>query len=91
MRPNSAFVTRTRRHEDRVNLLSIPNVTAGRSLIDTDATWPSAEVDDAHRLPQGVFDDERDGIHPTVAILGPLQTTNAVLSYPCRIRRTCTP
>jgi hypothetical protein len=27
-------------------------------------------------------------LQPTVAILGPLQTTNAVLSYPCRIRCT---
>ncbi|KAJ8581833.1 hypothetical protein M405DRAFT_831697 [Rhizopogon salebrosus TDB-379] len=73
------------------SLVSHSQVTAGSSLIDTDATWPSAEVEDARRLPQGVFDNARDGIHPTVAILGPLQTTNAVLSHPFRIRCTCTP
>ncbi|KAJ8587075.1 WD40 repeat-like protein [Rhizopogon salebrosus TDB-379] len=49
------------------HLLSIPNVAAGKSLIDANATRRPDQLEHARRLiPRGFFGDAQDGVHPSV-------------------------
>ncbi|KAJ8583332.1 hypothetical protein M405DRAFT_514649 [Rhizopogon salebrosus TDB-379] len=58
--PTPTAVLKSVGHED---LLSIPDVTVGESIMDIDATQHPAKREHSHRLPRGFFDDARDSDH----------------------------